>query len=215
MIARSLRTAVAAIFILVTLLLPRAAAAAQDTAGRFAELEARGILEPGDIVWITFAFTTAGDDSDMRGKVVAISDVSVTIDATDIPSGETDLTIDHVRGKNRIEIPAARVHSIKVHRKARRWGTLIGGAAGATLGILIAANWEKNEAECTKCYFLFGGVLGAAGMGAGWVVDIMRDQRPIVYSSATGAVTAPRIVRLSFAPQVSKAGSGLVFSVTW
>ena len=211
--SRPVRSALAAA--LATLLLPVAAEAAQGVASRFSDLEALGIIEPGAKVWITFACTATGDEREVEGTVVAISDVSVTVDSDEIPRGSTDLAVNRVGGKGSIEIPVERVRSIKVYRKARRWGTLIGGAVGMSIGFAVAAEWERNETDCLQCYALFGGLFGVAGMGGGWVIDLLRDQRPIIYSNAVNATMSQRSPRLTFSPQISRHRKGLLFSLTW
>ena len=203
--------------VLATVLVPAATAVAQDanTANRFDELESRAILEEGDRVWVIFDFTGAGDEREIKGTIVTISDAAVTLYSDNIPAGRTDLTVDRVSGEGSIEIPADRVRSVKVYRKARRWGTLIGGAAGMTVGFALAAQWSENEGGCGRCYAVFGTVFGLIGMGGGWAVDLVRDGRPIVYSSTADLVMAPRYTTLTFTPIVSRQTQGLAFSITW
>lgn len=191
------------------------AAGAQEAAGSFEQLAELEILEPGDRVWVTFVYTVDVPDREVEGSVVSITDSMLTIDTDSLPRGETDLQVDRVGNHWRIQIGADRIRTIRVLRKARRWGMLICGAAGTAVGFALAAEWARNEGPggCFKCYAAFGALFGGPALGAGWVIDRLRDRRPVVYSTSPSGV--PPAPRMTVNPVVTKTRSAVVFSLTW
>lgn len=195
--------------------LPRGAHA-QQVATSFDELGRLEILEPGDRVWLTFVFESVEPPTEIEGRVISITDSTLTLESGSVPSGSSSGTVTRVGDRWRLEVPAERIRTIRVYRKARRWGTLVGGVAGATIGFAIASEWERNEGpgDCAKCYLVFGALFGLPGMGAGWGIDLLRDERPTVYSAGAPGVAWPE-TRLTVNPLVGKTGSGLQFRLTW
>jgi hypothetical protein len=199
-------------------LLPRGAHAqqAQQVATSFDQLGRLEILEPGDKVWVTFVFESAEPETEIEGRLMSITDSSLTLESSSVPSGSSSGTVTRVGTLWHLEIPAERIRSIRVYRKVPRWGMLAGGLAGAAVGFVFASEWSRNEGpgDCTQCYLYFGALFGLPGMGVGWGIDLARDKRPTVYSATAPGVALPE-TRLTVNPLIGKTGSGLQFRLTW
>jgi hypothetical protein len=157
---------------------PPGAAQAQESARSFDELHIR--LKPGDTVWVVDA-----QGREVKGKLRELSSTSLTMDSW---------------GRKTFRAEAVRlVKQKKAHPFGR--GALIGGAAGAVIGLALLAGPDGDEAMGTEPL-----MLGGIGAGVGIGVAALFPRKEFVVYRAPGSSNP---VSVSLAPVVAPRARGI------
>ena len=204
--------------ILAVLLVP-AAAAAQEVARSFLELDDLQLLKQGDTIRVVCAYQEVGEYMEVEGKLISFTSSALYL-AIDPPTAvSTDLEIAPLDdGGQQVEVPAARVASIVrgpriSYKKGIGIGVLTGAAAGVALGWAMCQTSDCDDDERAGPMAL-GVALGAgAGAALGALVASASDpSEELVYSAA--GTTESRF-SYSVSPIMSRKRKGVLFSVTW
>jgi hypothetical protein len=184
-------------------------ATAQEVARSLEQLNRRQVLTAGETVWIVFDFAGAGEYQELKAKLVRVSDTAITVQVDSLPSGTTNLTIDSSSRRPRIEIPERRLRRVQNQRRDPLWkGAIIGGAAGAGLGLLACGECESGGAG------IFYGAIFFGAIGA--EIDALIKAPPeVVYLGADAPGGLSSRPTLSWFPLVSRERKGLLFTVNW
>ena len=196
--------------LLVVLLVP-AGAIAQELSHSFGALNRQGVLVAGESIWITCDLSGEGEYEEIKAKFGGLTNSAITVEVENLPRGTWPGAISTDDGY-RMEIPESRVSRIQLRPGVKRWGLIIGTAAGVGVGIGVAA--ALGAEDCGECYGVSMLLLGGAGAGAGAITDSARKRaaREVVYLDSGSAEST---FSYSLSPIVSNKRKGALFTVTW
>jgi len=203
---------------LVIIFLP-AAAAAQDVARSFAELDDLQLLKKGDTVRVVCAYEDVGKYMELEGEFISLTSSALYLALDDPPAVATDLEMaPSDGGGQQVEVPVERVTSItrgprSSYKRGIGVGVVVGAASGVALGyaMCISSDCDDDERAGPMALGVALGVGAGVALGA-LVASASHPSEELVYTAS--GQTESRF-SYSVSPMISRQRKGVLFSVTW